>query len=39
LDHSLLLNIVTLSCYIGPHMSKYAQTTQSKIDYHTYPSD
>jgi hypothetical protein len=29
LDHSLLLNIVTLSRYIGPHVSKYVQTTQS----------
>ena len=38
LDHSLLLDIVTLSRYIGPCVSKYAQTTQSKIDYHTYPS-
>ena len=37
-DHSLLLDIVTLSCYIGPHVSEYPQTTQLKIDYHTYPS-
>ena len=38
LNHSLLLDIVTLSRYIGPRVSKYVQTTQSKIDYHTYPS-
>jgi hypothetical protein len=29
---------VTLSHYIGPRVSEYAQTTQSKIDCHTYPS-
>ena len=39
LDHSLLLDIVTLSCYIGPCVSEYAQTTQLKINYHIYPSD
>ena len=38
LDHSFLLNIVTLSRYIGPCVSEYAQMTQSKIDYHMYPS-
>jgi hypothetical protein len=37
-DCSLLANIVTLAQYIGPQVSKYAQTTQSKVDYHTYPS-
>ena len=37
-DHGFLLDIVTLSRYIGPRVSKYAQTTQSKIDYHPYPS-
>jgi hypothetical protein len=29
---------VTLSRCIGPPISKYTQTTQAKIDYHTYPS-
>jgi hypothetical protein len=37
-DHSLLLDIVTPSRYIGPHVRKYAKMTQSKIDYHTYHS-
>jgi hypothetical protein len=34
----LLFDVVTLGCYIGPCLSKYAQTTQDKVDYHTYPS-
>jgi hypothetical protein len=34
----LLFDIVALCCYIGPHLSKYAQTTQDKVDHHTYPS-
>jgi hypothetical protein len=29
---------VALGCYIGPCLSKYAQTTQNKVDHHTYPS-
>ena len=35
---SLLFDIVALGRYIGPRLSEYAQTTQDKIDYHTYPS-
>ncbi len=34
----LLFNVVALSHYIGPCLSEYAQTTQDKVDYHTYPS-
>jgi hypothetical protein len=34
----LLFDIVALGCYIGPRLSKYAQTTQDKVDHHTYPS-
>jgi hypothetical protein len=34
----LLINVVALGCYIGPCLSEYAQTTQDKVDYHTYPS-
>jgi hypothetical protein len=26
------------SHYIGPRVSKYAQMTQSKVNYHSYPS-
>ncbi len=38
LVHNLLFDIVALGCYIGPRLSEYAQTTQDKVDYHTYPS-
>ena len=31
----LLFDIVALGRYIGPRLSKYAQTTQDKFDYHT----
>jgi hypothetical protein len=34
----LLFDVVALGRYIGPHLSKYAQTTQDKVDHHTYPS-
>ncbi len=30
--------MLTLSCFIGPRVSEYAQTTQNKVDYHVYPS-
>ena len=30
--------MLTLSRFIGPHISEYAQTTQDKVDYHVYPS-
>jgi hypothetical protein len=34
----LLFNIVALGRYIGPCLSKYTQTTQDKVNYHTYLS-
>jgi hypothetical protein len=34
----LLFNVVAPGCYIGPCLSKYAQTSQDKVDHHTYPS-
>ncbi len=37
-DRSLLADIVTLGQCIGPQVSKYAQTTQSKVDHHIYLS-
>jgi hypothetical protein len=36
--NNLLVDFVSLGCYIGPRLSEYAQTTQDKVDYHTYPS-
>jgi hypothetical protein len=38
LDRSLLSNKVTLGQYIGPKVSVYKQTTQSKVNHHIYPS-
>ncbi len=35
----LLFDVMALGHYIGPCLSKYAQTTNDKVDYHTYPSD
>jgi hypothetical protein len=35
---NLLFDNVALGRYIGPHLSKYAQTTQEKVNMHTYPS-
>ncbi len=34
----LLFDVVALSRYIGLRLSEYAQTTQDKVDQHTYPS-
>jgi hypothetical protein len=34
----LLFDVVALGHYIGPCLSKYAQTTQDKVDHRTYPS-
>ncbi len=34
----LLFDVVALGCYIRPRLSKYTQTTQDKVDHHTYPS-
>ncbi len=34
----LPFDVVALGHYIGPRLSKYAQTTQDKVDHHTYPS-
>ncbi len=34
----LLFDIVAIGCYIRPRLSEYAQTTQNKVDHHTYPS-
>jgi hypothetical protein len=34
----LRFDVVALGCYIGTCLSEYAQTTQDKVDHHTYPS-
>ncbi len=37
-DRNLFFDMLTLSHFIRPCISKYAQTTQDKVDYHVYPS-
>jgi hypothetical protein len=37
-DQNILFDVPTLSHFIGSRISKYAQTTQDKVDYHVYPS-
>ncbi len=37
-EHRTLFDLVVLGHYIGPHVSKYAQTTDKNVDYHIYPS-
>jgi hypothetical protein len=34
----ILFEVVALGHYIGPRLSEYAQTTQDKVNHHTYPS-
>jgi len=36
--NALLRDVITLSRYIGPRLSEYAQKNQKKVDVHTYPS-
>jgi hypothetical protein len=38
LVNNLLFDCVPPGCYIGLRLSEYAQTTQDKVDHHTYPS-
>jgi hypothetical protein len=35
---NLLFDAAALGRYIGPRLSEYAQNTQDKVNYHTYPS-
>ena len=35
---NLIFDITCLGHFIDPHVSKYAQTSSNKVDYHTYPS-
>jgi hypothetical protein len=37
-DQNLLFDMMTLSHFIRPRVSKYSQTTQDKVDYHVYSS-
>lgn len=35
---NIFFDLLVLARYVGPCSSKYAQTKQSKFDYHVYPS-
>ncbi len=35
--HSTLFDLIAIGCYIGPHVSKCAQTSDKNVDYHVYP--
>jgi hypothetical protein len=37
-EQRTLFILVVLGCYIGPGVSKYAQTTDKNVDYHVYSS-
>jgi hypothetical protein len=37
-EQRTLFNLVALGRYIGPRVSKFAQTTDKNVDYHVYPS-
>jgi hypothetical protein len=37
-EQRTLFNLIALGCYIGPRVSKYAQTMDKNVDYHVYPS-
>jgi hypothetical protein len=37
-EQRTLFDLVVLGCYIGPRVSKYAQTMGKNMDYHIYPS-
>ncbi len=39
LFNDLFFDVVALGRYMGPCLSKYAQTTQAKVNLHTYPSN
>jgi hypothetical protein len=38
LEQRTLFDLVALGCYIGPPVSKYAQTMDKNVDYHVYPA-
>ncbi len=38
LEQRTLFDVTTIRRYVGPRMSKCAQTTDKAVDYHVYPS-
>ena len=37
-EQRTLFDVTTIGRYLGPRVSEYAQTTDTKVDYHVYPS-
>jgi len=37
-EQRILFNVATIGRYLGPRVSECAQTTDTKVDYHVYPS-
>ena len=37
-EQRTLFNVTTIGYYLGPCVSKCAQTTETNVDYHVYPS-
>ncbi len=37
-ERNCLFDVVCVGRFIGPRVSKYAQTSPSKVDYHVYPT-
>ena len=37
-EQRTLFKVTTIGRYLGPHVSECAQTTDTKVDYHVYPS-
>ncbi len=38
LEQLTLFDVTTIGRYLGPRVSEYAQTTDTKVDYHVYTS-
>ena len=36
-EKNLMFDVTSLGRFIGPHVSEYAQTSSTKVDYHKYP--
>jgi len=37
-EQRTLFDVTTVGCYLGPRVSECAQTTDTNVDYHVYPS-
>jgi len=37
-EQRTVFDVTTIGHYLGPHMSEFAQTAETNVDYHVYPS-